>query len=108
MTHHSPLTTHHSPNCRLGLQRLEDRAVPALLLNELYANPPGPDDNREFVEIRSTTGGVSSMNGVVLVELSGNPGSTGVIQHDNGLSGLTTGTTGLLLLGYNYASVGTA
>jgi hypothetical protein len=92
---------------QLNVRRLEDRTVPALLLNELYVNPPGPDDNREFVEIRSTTGGVTSLSGVVLVEVNGDPGTTGVITHDNHLSGLTTGSNGLLLMGPNYASIGT-
>jgi dockerin type I repeat protein len=91
--------------CRqLGVQRLEDRTVPALLLNELYVNPPGADDNREFVEIRSTTGGVTSMNGVAFVEINGDPGTAGVIDHDIHLSGLTTGSNGLLLLGQNYTT----
>src|SRR5262249_8099752 len=92
---------------RLAVSLLEDRTVPALLLNELYVNPPGDDDNREFVEILSTTGGVTSMNGVALIEIDGNPGTIGVIAHDRFLSGMTTGSNGLLLLGFDYASVGT-
>src|SRR5262249_49173049 len=92
---------------RLAVSLLEERTVPALLLNELYVNPRGDDDNREFVEIRSTTGGVTTMNGVALVEVDGNPGTIGVIAHDRFLSGLTTGSNGLLLLGQNYATIGT-
>ncbi|MBX7103561.1 MAG: hypothetical protein K1X57_05745 [Gemmataceae bacterium] len=97
-------------NTRPGLagNRLECRTVPAFLINELYVNPPGIDDNREFVEILSTTGGAeTSLAGIALVEVGGNPLVAGKILSDVHLSGVVTGQNGLLLLGENYASLGT-
>ena len=84
---------------QLSLARLEDRTVPALLINELYVNPPGIDDNREFIELRSTTNGAESATNLALVEVQGNPGVAGVIARDTHLSGQITGSNGLLLLG---------
>ncbi len=79
----------------LRVHPLEDRVTPTVLLNELYVNPPGPDDNREYVEIRSTTGGVEPLSGLALVEINGNPTAAGVIDSDKRLTGLSTGANGL-------------
>ncbi len=91
----------------LTMQQLEVRSVPAaVLLNEIYANPPGFDDNREFIEIRSIAGGVISLSGVSLVEINGDPLAMGVISNTRSLFGAATGNNGLLLLGQDYTVFG--
>ena len=43
----------------------------ALVLNEIFVNPPGTDNGQEFFEIRSTTGGIESMAGLTLLGIEG-------------------------------------
>lgn len=90
----------------LRVQRLEDRTVPAVLLNELYVNPPGIDDSREFVEIINTTGGALPLDGMAIVEIDGNGLTAGTIKQDKHLGGQSTGDNGLLMLGQNYWTLG--
>lgn len=89
----------------LNVHRLEDRAVPAILLNEMYVNPPGIDDNREYVEIINTAGGETLLDGLVLVEVDGNGANAGLIRQDKHLGGQSTGSNGLLMLGQNYGTL---
>jgi hypothetical protein len=88
------------------VQRLEDRTVPAILLNEMYVNPPGTDDNREYVEIINTAGGALPLDGLTLIEIDGNGINSGRINQDTHLGGQSTGSNGLLMLGVNYATLG--
>ena len=80
----------------------------ALRINEVHYNVEGPDENYEFIELKSTTGGVESCAGLSLV-LINNALSDGGVRLNPGeilevlnLSDLSTGSNGLLLLGNNY------
>ena len=73
-----------------------------ILFNEIYANPVNTDDNREFIELISTTGGVEAMTGLVLLLIDGNGGSSGGIDDAFNLNNYATGTNGLLIMGNNY------
>lgn len=85
-------------------------ASATLLLNEIYLDPggtSGPDtpngENREFVEILSTTGS-DSLNDVWLLEIEGDGSATaGRIEMARNLSGLGF-VKGLLTLGEGYAT----
>jgi len=92
---------------RWAIEQLENRTVPSVVINELYVNPPGTDDNREFVELRSLNGGPVTLPNLALVEIQGNPNFAGVIGTDVHMSGLVTGANGLALLGENYGNNGT-
>jgi hypothetical protein len=91
---------------RFSARPLEDRTVPSVVINELYVNPPGTDDNREFIELRALNGGVTPLNNVTVVEINGNTPNPGLIASDARLTGSSTGTNGLILLGPNYSLVG--
>ena len=80
-----------------------DVPIPAARLNEIFVNPPGPasDDNREFIEIRSVSGGVEALTGLTLLVIEGD-GSSGGIDGIVPLDSFSTGTNGLLLLGNSY------
>lgn len=69
----------------------------AIRLNEVFVNAPGTDDGSEFVEIRSTTGGVGALTNISLVYLDGDASAGSVINVVN-LSGQSTGTSGILLV----------
>lgn len=75
-----------------------------ILLNEININPPGGDNDREFIEIISASGAAVSTNGysVLLIDVDGN--DTGTVMHSWSLDGMATGTNGLLLLGAGYGS----
>lgn len=81
-----------------------------ILLNEIHLNPPGPDDNFEFIELKSTTNGVESCAGFFLVIINndridsetGQLENPGLITEVLSLNDLSTGSNGLLLLGNNY------
>ena len=81
----------------------------AIRLNEVHLNVPGPDENFEFIELRSTTNGVESLAGLSLVIINNALSDDGVRQNPGeilevlDLSALSTGTNGLLLLGNGYA-----
>jgi hypothetical protein len=83
-------------------------ALATILLNEVHLNPPADpnvtgDGNVEFIELKSTTGGVESCNGLtlVIVRNSGN-NNLGKVEEALSLDGLSTGTNGLLLIGDEY------
>jgi len=79
-------------------------ALGAIRINEIYYAPEDPADGREFIELRSTTGGVESLDNIWILEIDGdhpnytlyddNPGR--VLTAIN-LSGYSTGTNGLFL-----------
>ncbi|MDG2125991.1 MAG: hypothetical protein P8J87_19990, partial [Verrucomicrobiales bacterium] len=78
-----------------------------ILINEVLVNPGGvagdsDDDNFEFIELISTTGGSESVADLTLVVLDSTGGNIGEIEEAWGLGGLTTGANGLLLLGNGY------
>lgn len=76
-----------------------------ILFNEVYVNPPGTDDNREFIELISTTGGTESLSGLVLLILDGAGSGIGGIDDAYDLASFATGSNGLLLLGNNFPTV---
>ncbi len=84
-----------------------DGAAVAVVLNEIFVNPGGTDDAREYVEILSTTGGVEALTGVWLIEVEGDGTGAGTIDNAVDLSSLSTGSNGLLMLGEGYGTIGT-
>ncbi|MCW1912597.1 hypothetical protein OJ996_03360 [Luteolibacter sp. GHJ8] len=83
-------------------------AAAALRINEVHANPPGTDAagavGYEYIEIISTSGGVESTDDywVLLMDTDGN--NMGRVDGAWNLTGLATGTNGLLLLGIDFAA----
>ena len=73
-----------------------------LLINEVHINPPGNDDNFEYIEILSTSGGRQSTHNHTLVMVENSGGKGGEILEFWNLDGMATGTNGLLLLGNGY------
>lgn len=69
----------------------------AITLNEIFINPPGTDNGQEFIEIRSTTGGVESMTGLSLIILEGDGTNPGLVDVVLNLTAFSTGTNGLFL-----------
>lgn len=76
------------------------------IINEVNINPPGADNDKEFIEIRNVGNTAASTNGYTLLlldsEISNASASTGTIVKAISLDGLGTGSNGLLLLGHNY------
>lgn len=78
-------------------------AAPAsaqFVLNEVYVNPPGTDDTREFIEICGTPG--AALTNVWVLEIEGDGAGAGVIDSARNLSSFSLGSNGLLVLGHNY------
>ncbi|MDX2177030.1 MAG: hypothetical protein SF028_11235 [Candidatus Sumerlaeia bacterium] len=73
-------------------------AAAAPRLNEVLVNPASTDDNGEFVEIRSTTGGAETFTNHTLLVLEGDSSAPGVIDIAVNLNALGSGASGLLLL----------
>ena len=73
-------------------------------INEVLINPPRSDSNVEFIELISTTGGITATNNLWLLSVDSdrNGAQGGVVLEAWNLSGQTTGTNGLMLLGNNY------
>jgi hypothetical protein len=68
------------------------------VINEILFNPPGPDTNNEYIELRGTPNTVLS-NGTFLVEVEGDVnGNPGTIQNIFDLSGRAIGGNGFLVL----------
>lgn len=80
-------------------------ASAALRINEVHANPPGTDTvggvSYEYIEIRSDTNGVESLDNCKLMLLDTDGGNMGRVDGLWNLHGLSTGSNGLLLLGVN-------
>jgi hypothetical protein len=69
-----------------------------LVINEILFNPPGPDTNSEYVELRGPPNAVLS-NGTYLVEVEGDVnGNPGTVQNVFDLSGRAIGGNGFLVL----------
>ncbi len=77
-----------------------------LVINEVNINPPGGDNDKEFIELLSSTGGSISTNGWTLLLIDSaapnTTSNTGRIIQALSLDGLHTGSNGLLLLGAGY------
>lgn len=71
-----------------------------VMLNEIYVDPPGSDDNREYLEVRGPASG--SLAGLYLLEVEGDSTGPGVIDAVQVLTNLSLGSNGLLILGDNY------
>jgi len=72
------------------------QARASIQLNEIFVNPSGTDNGFEFLELRSTTGGVEAMTGLTLLVIEGESGAGTVdVALDLGL--FSTGTNGLFL-----------
>src|SRR5262245_25546702 len=77
------------------------RAPATIQLNEIFTNPSGGDNGFEFLELRSTTGGVEAMTGMTLLVIEGEPGASltqfGIVDVALSLNSFSTGTNGLSL-----------
>lgn len=83
-----------------------------ILLNEIHIQTPNKDDdkNYEFIELRSTTDGVESCNGLTILMIrtkqndpaGGGINAVGRVEEAFNLNGFSTGTNGLLILGDKY------
>ena len=86
--------------------RLNVTATPndatALLLNEININPPGGDNNKEFVELRSANNSALSTNGYSILLVDNDGADTGRVLDAWDLDSAATGATGLLLAGHGY------
>jgi hypothetical protein len=69
----------------------------AVVINEIAIDLPGGDSGQEYFEIRSTTDGVESLDGLTLLVLEGDGASPGVVDVALSLNGFSTGTNGLFL-----------
>lgn len=74
----------------------------AVLINEVLANPIGTDDSREYIELIGPPG--ASLNGLTILEVSGNGTNIGKVFLARDLTGASLGANGLLLIGENYQS----
>jgi len=87
----------------LGVSLLLSPAHGTIVLNEIQINPPPDfDTNYEFIELRSTTNGVEACTGLTLLIIENNGTQVGEVVEALNLSGFSTGTNGLLLLGNGY------
>jgi hypothetical protein len=73
-----------------------------VLISEVYLNPPGSVDERQFVELVNTAGGRADLAGLWLLVVESRGGTIGAISDAWNLTGLRTGTNGLILLGNRY------
>ncbi|NJL74446.1 MAG: hypothetical protein HC892_04780 [Saprospiraceae bacterium] len=73
--------------------------IPTVVLNEIGINPPGTDDNFEFIELKGTPS--ASLAGLTLITIDGDGTGTGVIDEIINLSSFSLGTNGLFLLREN-------
>ena len=65
--------------------------------NEVMINPPGGDNGNEFIELRSDVPGYS-LNGLTIIVIEGDmPTPAGTVDQVLPLTGLSTGSNGLLL-----------
>ena len=73
----------------------------APFISEMYRNPDGADDNREFFEIQANAN--ESLDGLFLLNVEGDPGSgsgVGSIDRIISLAGKSAGANGLYLFQY--------
>lgn len=89
----------------LGACLLVSPAFGTILLNEIHIDPPPDLDlNYEYVELRSTTGGIEACTGLTLLVIENNGGQVGEVEEALNLNDFSTGANGLLLLGNGYDS----
>ncbi len=69
----------------------------AMLLNEIFVNPSGGDNGFEFIELKSSTGGVETMAGLTLLVIEGEGTGAGTVDQALNLNSFSTGTNGLFL-----------
>ncbi len=74
----------------------------ALLLNEININPPGGDNNKEFIELRTADNTVTSTIGYSVILLDNSGTDIGHVIKVYDLDSASTGTNGLLLIGSGY------
>lgn len=76
-------------------------AQAAIKFNEIYYSPETPEEGRQFIELRSDTGGVESLNNLWILEIDGDDtepaDNAGTIVSIINLNGLSTGSNGLFL-----------
>lgn len=76
-------------------------ATAAIIINELLINHSSDltaaDQDREFLEFRSTTGGVEAMTGLTFLYIEGDGGNAGIIDFALDLGAFSTGTNGLVV-----------
>lgn len=75
----------------------------AILINEILVNPIGTDDSREYVELIGPPG--AALDGLTILEVSGNGTNIGKIFWARDLSGASLGANGILLIGEMYQSL---
>jgi len=83
------------------IEVLAPPAETTFMLNEVYVNPPGGDDNREYLELRGSPS--ASLTGLSVICLDGDD-SVGTIDSIQDLNALTLGVNGLLILGTDYTT----
>jgi hypothetical protein len=71
-------------------------------INEMLINPPGNDNLYEYLEFRSTTGGIESLAGLTLLSIEAKadlqfPGRNGTVDLVVSLDAFSTGENGLFL-----------
>lgn len=80
---------------------LAPKANAAIVINEMLINHSSSltaaDQDREFLEFRSTTGGVEAMTGLTFIYIEGDGGNAGIIDFALDLSPFSTGTNGLVV-----------
>ncbi len=81
----------------LRIEHLEDRRVPALLLNEISLNPPATDNPYEYVELIDTPSATIPA-GTYVVDIEGDGAGSGVADFVVNVSGLSVGTSGFLVI----------
>lgn len=73
----------------------------AVQINEVLADPPLTDDNKEFVELRCNPGLALDPYWFVIVDgdvIDNQPNAVGVVKFKKKLTGITCGATGLVVL----------
>ncbi|MEZ5302684.1 MAG: hypothetical protein R3F11_18915 [Verrucomicrobiales bacterium] len=85
-----------------ALNHAAQPGIGSILINEVHINPPGPDENFEFVELISSGLTEQSTNGLTLLVFDTTGGDVGTVLDAWELDSFKTGTNGLLLLGDGY------
>lgn len=75
-----------------------------VFLNEIFYSPEQPEEGRQFIELRSSTGGSESLDNLWILEIDGDAGNIPSLQDNPGtvlsaieLNGFSTGSNGLFL-----------
>ena len=73
-----------------------------VLINEVNINPPGADNNKEFVELRTADNTATGLPGYSLILVDNEGADIGRVLKVYDLDSAATGTNGLLLAGSGY------